>query len=86
MCLVKEYFETLELKADGVIQFGDNKTCEVHDIDIIRLKRFDNCAFLPFNVMYGPELKKNLFSINMFDDLCYCTRVEYKMLKISHDA
>ena len=53
----------------GVVRLGDNKTCKVHDIGMVRLKMFDDRELLIHNVRYVPEFKRNLLSISMFDDL-----------------
>lgn len=84
MCLKKEYFKILKLKECGVVWFGNNKTCKVHDDDIIKLKIFDNCKPLLCSVRYVSKLRRNLMSIGMFDDLDYCTRVKCVVLKSDH--
>ena len=85
MCSKIKYFETLKLGQDGLVHIGDNKACKVHGIGTVRLKMFDDRELLIHNVRYVLELKQNLLSISMFDDLGYCTRVERGMFKISHD-
>ena len=85
MCPRIEYFETLKMVQGGVVRLGDNKACKVHGIGTVRLKMFDDRELLIHNVRYVPELKRNLLSISMFDDLGYCTRVEHGVLKISRD-
>ena len=55
----------------------------MQDIGAVRLKMFDNKDYLLKDVRYIPELKKNLISINMFDDLGYSTRTLNGILKVS---
>ncbi|KAK2414734.1 secreted RxLR effector protein [Trifolium repens] len=86
MCPRKEYFETLELKEDGVVRLGNDKACKVQGVGTIRLKMFDDRDFLLKNVRYIPELKRNLISISMFDGLGYSTRIERGVMRISHGA
>lgn len=74
----------MNLEQDGVVILGDNKTCKVHGICTVRLKMFDDCNFILYNVRYIPMLKQKLLSISMFGDLDYCIRVEHVVLKISH--
>ena len=82
----KDYFETLELKPARVVLLGDNYPCKVQGIGTVRLKMFDNREYLLKNVRYIPELKRNLISINMFDDLGYSTRILNGVLKISNGS
>lgn len=65
----------MNLKEDGVIFISDNKTCTVHGADTVKLKMFNNCEFLLFNVRYVRELRRNSLSVNIFDDLSYCIKV-----------
>ena len=44
---------------------------------------FNDRELLIHDMTYVPELKQNLLSINMFDYLGCCTRVEHGVLKIS---
>ena len=85
MCPRIEYFEILKMVQGGIVRLGDNKACKVHGIGIVKFKMFDDHELLIHNMRYVPELKQNLLSISMFDDLGYCTRVEHEVLKISHD-
>lgn len=45
MCLVKVFFNTLELKR-GVVLLGKNKACKVQAMGSIKLKMFDNWEIL----------------------------------------
>ena len=82
----KDYFETLELKPAGAVLLGDNYPYKVQGIGTVRLKMFDNREYLLKNVRYIPKLKRNLISINMFDDLGYSTRILNGVLKISNGS
>lgn len=73
---------SLEMKEGGVVQLGNNKACKVYGISTIRLKMFGNRKFLLHVVRHVPELKQNLLSIIIFDDLGYCTKIAYTILKI----
>lgn len=46
------------------------------NISIVTLEMLNNCEFILQNVSYVLEIKKNLLSINVFDDLGYCTKIE----------
>ena len=58
----------------------------VQGIGTMRLKMFDNREYLLQDVRYIPELKRNLISINMFDDLGYSTRTLNGVLKVSNGS
>jgi len=84
--LRKDYFETLKLKLAGALLLGNNYPCKVQGIGTVRLKMFDNREYLLKDVRYILELKRNLISINMFDDLGYSTRILNGVLKISNGS
>lgn len=44
---------------------------------------FDNHDVLLHNVRYLPEHKRILFSVSMFDDLDYGTKIDHGVLKLS---
>ncbi|RZB53427.1 Retrovirus-related Pol polyprotein from transposon TNT 1-94 [Glycine soja] len=67
----------------GTVLLGDNYPYKVQGIGTVRLNMFDNREYLLKNVRYIPELKRNLISINMFDDLEYSTRTLDGVLKVS---
>ena len=46
----------------------------------------DNREYLLKDVRYIPELKRNLISINIFDDLGYLTRTLNGVLKVSNGS
>lgn len=75
MFLRKQYFDTFKFEEGGLIYLGDNNAYKAHNIDSIILKMFDECEFIPHNVTYNPELRQNMLSINMFDNIGYFNRV-----------
>jgi hypothetical protein len=86
MCLMKEYFETLELKEGGVVHLRNDKALKVQGTSLICLRMFDNHEFILQDVRYVPKLKQNLSSKSMFDGLDYDTRISHDMIEISHVA
>nr|KYP51087.1 hypothetical protein KK1_027151 [Cajanus cajan] len=86
MCLVKDFFETLKLKKNGVMLFDNNKACKVEGMGIAHLRIFDNREILLQDVQYVFGLKRNVLSISMFDDLGYSTKIEHGMMKIFNDV
>lgn len=77
----EEYFETFELKKGELVPFNNNKTCKFHGIGKVRHKLFGDHELLLYDVRYIPELKINLLSISMFNDVCYCTKTKHGVLK-----
>lgn len=55
--LIKKYFEILYMEQGGVVLFSKNRACKVFGIDTVRLKMFDDCEFLLYNVRYVPKLR-----------------------------
>lgn len=84
ICPRKEYLETLNLEKGGVFLLGDNKFYKVHGISTVRLKMFNDREFLLHNVRCVPELKRNLLSVSMLDDIIYCARFKHGVLKTFH--
>ena len=60
---MKEYFDTLPLKEEGVVRLGNKKACKAQGVGNVRLKMFDGREFLLWDVRYVP----NLISVSMFD-------------------
>lgn len=79
-----EYFETMKLEESSVVCLGDNKVCTVHGICTTRLKMFDDLEFLLYHERHVLKLKQNLLTISIFDDLGYCTRIDYWVFKNSY--
>ncbi|KEH40324.1 hypothetical protein MTR_1g027280 [Medicago truncatula] len=86
MCPRKEYFKTFGSKRRRSCSTRNNKACKVQGMGTVRLKMFDCCEFLLRYVRFVPELMRNLISLNMFDSLDYCIRIEYGVYEISHGA
>ncbi|MCH82500.1 putative Ty-1 copia retrotransposon protein [Trifolium medium] len=86
MCSKKDYFETLELIEGGDVHLGDRKACKFQGMSSVHLMMFDNSEFLLHDVRYVPELKRNLLSISMHDNLGYETRIDHGIIEISLDA
>nr|KYP47117.1 hypothetical protein KK1_031275 [Cajanus cajan] len=82
ICLVKDFFETLELKESGVVLLDNNKTCKVKSMGIVHLRMFDNYEILLQDVRYVLKLKRNILLISIFDGLGYSNKIEHGMIKI----
>ncbi|RDX81649.1 hypothetical protein CR513_37645, partial [Mucuna pruriens] len=57
----------------------------VQGMGSIRLKMFNGRETLLSGVRYVLELKKNLISISMFDNIGYTTQIEHDIMKISNN-
>lgn len=65
MCYRREYFSTFELVDNANVILGNNHTLSVKGKGMVRVRKFLNERWYDAtinNVLYVPELKKNLFS------------------------
>ena len=69
MCPSKSFFKTFESVNDEKVLLGNNLTCKVARIETISLKMFDGVTRDLHQVRYVPELKRNLISLGMVDQL-----------------
>ena len=61
---------------------GNDKPCRVQGIGTVRIKMHNEVEKVLINVRFIHELKRNLISLGMLDDLGYVIRVESRILKI----
>lgn len=74
ICYRREWFSELRGCREIQITLGDNKTYVAKEIGTILIKKFVNNKWEPGrieNVLYVPQLKKNLFSIGVCTTLGY---------------
>ncbi|KAG8472188.1 hypothetical protein CXB51_036924 [Gossypium anomalum] len=77
------WFITYETMSEGVILMGNNASCKIASVGIIKVKMFDGVVRTLSDVRHVPELKKNLISLNTFDSKGYKYTTESGVLKIS---
>ena len=79
----KSWFEDFNQDEGGIILLGNNKPCKVQGVGSVRIKMYNGVEKVQENVRYIPELKRNLISLIMLDELGYVIKVEAGTLKIS---
>ena len=71
MTLKKDWFDTNKPYNDGMVQMGNDATCPVIGIGTVKIKMFDGVVRVLSNVKHVPNLRKNLISLGVLDDLRY---------------
>ena len=67
MCPNRYWFSIYELVSKGVVLIGNNSSCKVASIGIIKIKMFDGIVRTLNDVRHVPDLKRNLISLNTLD-------------------
>lgn len=83
MCANKEWFHTYKPLNGGVVLLGNHKTCKTVGIGSVRIKMHDGIVRTLDKVRYVPELKKNLISVGVLDDLGYKTEAFMAKMKVT---
>ena len=83
MCPNKSWFEVYKDGDEGMVLLGDNKACRFAGIGSIRIKMHDGLGRVLQQVMYVPELKGNLISLGMLDQIGCLFRAENGCMKVS---
>ena len=65
---------------------GNNATCLVIGIGTVKIKMFDGVVRVLSNVRHVPDLRKNLISLGVLDDLCYSYSSKGGIMKITKCA
>jgi hypothetical protein len=63
MTFQRDFFEDLNDNVDGIVYFADKSSLKPSGIDTIRLKLLGLLDFLLHDVLYLPELQRNLLSL-----------------------
>ena len=79
----ESWFEDFNQDEGGMVLLGNNKACKVQGVGSIRIKMYNGVEKMLENVRYIPELKRNLISLGMLDELGYVIKAEAGVLKIS---
>ena len=67
MCPNISYFTSYQSCDRGMVLMGNNSMCKVVGIWIVSLRMFDGMVRELTQVMFVPDLKRNLISIGMLD-------------------
>ena len=78
----KAWFEDLKQGDGRVVLLGNNKPCKVQGIGSVRIRMHNDTERVLTNVRFIPELKRNLISLGMLDELGYVIKVEAGTIKI----
>ena len=65
---------------------GNDATCAVIGIGIVKIKMFDGVVRVLSNVRHVPDLRKNLISLGVSDDLGYSYSSKGGIMKITKGA
>ncbi|KAG8362995.1 hypothetical protein BUALT_BualtUnG0016000 [Buddleja alternifolia] len=76
------WFDEFTKLEGGSVLLGNNKSCKVQGIGSVRIKMFNGIEKVLKQVRYIPELKRNLISLGMLDDLGYSMKLESGTLKV----
>ena len=82
MCPYKDFFVTFENVDCGKVLLGNNLACKVTGIRSVSIKMYDGTVRSLEQVRYVLELKRNLISLGMIDQLGCCRRAENGELQI----
>ncbi|KAG8503402.1 hypothetical protein CXB51_001378 [Gossypium anomalum] len=78
-----DWFTTYETVSEGVVLIGNNASCKIAGVGIIKVKMFDGVVRTLSDVRHVPELKRNLISLSTLDSKGYRYTAESGVLKIS---
>ena len=82
----RDWFSTYELMHKGVVLMGNNVSCKVAGIGIVRIRMFDGVVCTLGDVRHVTDLKWNLISLSTLDVKGYKYTGEGGVLKISKGA
>ena len=67
----KYWFDMYKPYNGGMVQMGNDATCLIIEIGTVKIKMFDGVVRVLSNVKHVPNLRKNLISLGVLDDLRY---------------
>ena len=82
----QDWFSTYELLQKGAVLIGDNASCKVVGIRIVRIKMFDGVVHTLGDIGHVPDLKRNLISLSTLKAIGYKYTGEGGVMKISKGA
>ncbi|KAH9694912.1 Integrase catalytic domain-containing protein [Citrus sinensis] len=82
MCPYKNYLTEYHDLDGGRVMMGNNAMCKIISIGNIRLKLHDETIRELKQVRFVPELKRNLISLGMLDQMGYSVKIEYGEMMI----
>ncbi|KAH9648425.1 retrovirus-related pol polyprotein from transposon TNT 1-94-like protein [Citrus sinensis] len=82
MCPNKEFFKTFESIDGGKVLLGNNLACKVTRMGTINIQMFDEETRELKQVRYVPELKRNLISLGMMDEMGCSIKAENGKIEV----
>ena len=82
----KDWFDTYKPFNGGMVQMGNDSTCPIIGIGTVKIKMFDGVVRVLGNVRHVPDLRKNLISLGVLDDLGYSYSSKGGIMKITKCA
>lgn len=82
MCHSKDLFKTFESLDGGKVLLGNNLACKVVGLGTVSVKIFDGVSKDLEQVRYVPDLKRNLISLGMLDQLGCSIKAEHGQIQI----
>ena len=82
----KDWFDMYKPYNGGMVQVGNDATCPVIGIGTMKIKKFDGVVRVLSNVRHIPDLRKNLISLGVLDDLGYSYSLKGGIMKITKGA
>ena len=79
----KDWFDTYKPYNVGMVQMGNDATCPIIGIGIVKIKMFDGVVRFLSNVRHVLDLRKNLISLGVLDDLGYSYSSNGGIMKIT---
>ena len=79
----KDWFDTYKPYNVGMVQMGNDATCPIIGIGIVKIKMFDGVVRFLSNVRRVLDLRKNLISLGVLDDLGYSYSSNGGIMKIT---
>ena len=86
MCPNRDWVSTYEIVSKGVVVMGNNASCKIVGIGMVRIKMFDGVVRTLGDVRHIPDLKRNLISLSTLDSKWYKYTSECGVLKVSKDV
>ena len=78
----KDYFTEYHEFDGGRVMIGNNAMCRVIGIGTVKLRLQDGTLLMIKQVRHVPDLKRNLISLGMFDQIGYSIRLESGDLRV----
>ena len=79
----KDWFDTYKPYNGGMVQMSNDATCPVIGIGTVKIKMFGGVVRVLSNAKHVPDLKKNLISLRVLEDLGYSYLSKGGIMKIT---